>query len=85
VATGGGGYQWARVVPRAWTIAFAEMAGVELPDGLPEAWIEQAEWAIRGEVRATFSEPALGPGDGDDGAREVAAAVRKLVGLEAAG
>ncbi len=26
VATGGGGYQWARVVPRAWTIAFAEMA-----------------------------------------------------------
>ena len=26
VATGGGGYQWARVVPRAWTIAFAEMS-----------------------------------------------------------
>ena len=26
VATGGGGYQWARVVPRAWTIYFAEMA-----------------------------------------------------------
>ena len=27
LATGGGGYQWATVVPRAWTIYFAEMAG----------------------------------------------------------
>src|SRR5918996_261214 len=26
LATGGGGYQWARVVPRAWTLYFAEMA-----------------------------------------------------------
>ena len=50
MATGGGGYQWARVVPRAWTIAFAEMADAELPDELPEAWIEQAEFVIRGEV-----------------------------------
>ena len=31
VATGGGGYQWARVVPRAWTIYFAEMAGARAP------------------------------------------------------
>ncbi|MGZ5214488.1 MAG: acetoin utilization protein AcuC, partial [Actinomycetota bacterium] len=85
VATGGGGYQWARVVPRAWTLAFAEMAGAEVPDALPEEWIEQAEWAVRGEVPATFSEPSLGPGDGDDDAREVGAAVRKLVGLGAAG
>ena len=83
VATGGGGYQWARVVPRAWTLAFAEMAGAEMPDALPEEWIEQAEGAIRGEVPATFSERALGPGDGDDEAREVAAAVRKIVGLGA--
>jgi acetoin utilization protein AcuC len=84
VATGGGGYQWARVVPRAWTIAFAEMAAAELPDEIPEDWIEQAEFELRGEVPTTFSEPALGPGDGDDGAREVAAAVRTLVGLEGA-
>ena len=84
VATGGGGYQWARVVPRAWTIAFADMAAADLPDELPEDWIERAERQLRGEVPATFSEPALGPGDGDDGAREVAAAVRTLVGLEGA-
>ena len=59
LATGGGGYQWATVVPRAWTIAFAEMAGAELPDALPEPWIEELERDIDGEVPATFSEPPL--------------------------
>ena len=57
VATGGGGYQWARVVPRAWTIYFAEMAGADArPDELPEAWIERAEFALGGEVPTTLSE-----------------------------
>jgi acetoin utilization protein AcuC len=59
VATGGGGYQWARVVPRAWTIAFAEMAEVQVPDELPEAWIEAAEREQRGPVPTTLSEPAV--------------------------
>lgn len=56
LATGGGGYQWARVVPRAWTIAFAEMAGVVPPDGLPERWIEAAELEAGYAVPATLSE-----------------------------
>ena len=48
VATGGGGYQWASVVPRAWTIYFAEMAGVEqLPEGLPPEWLARAEAEAR--------------------------------------
>ena len=59
IATGGGGYQWATVVPRAWTTYFAEMAGVSLPDAIPESWIEQVEFDIRGPVPATFSEPPL--------------------------
>ena len=59
VATGGGGYQWAHVVPRAWTIYFAEMAGVELPDALPESWIEGTEFLIRGAVPVTLSEPPV--------------------------
>jgi acetoin utilization protein AcuC len=81
VATGGGGYQWARVVPRAWTLAFAEMVGAldELPDDLPEGWIERASFELRAEVPATFSEPALGPGAGDEQALVVAAAVRELL------
>jgi acetoin utilization protein AcuC len=45
VATGGGGYQIATVVPRAWTIYFAELAGAELPMELPFAWLHEAEAA----------------------------------------
>jgi acetoin utilization protein AcuC len=58
VATGGGGYQWARIVPRAWTIAFAEMAEAldDLPDELPGAWIEEAERRLQAPVPVTLSE-----------------------------
>jgi acetoin utilization protein AcuC len=56
VATGGGGYQWATVVPRAWTIYFAEMSGTLLADELPEAWIARAERELGGPVPRTFSE-----------------------------
>ena len=59
VATGGGGYQWASVVPRAWTTYFARMCDAELPDALPESWIEQVELEERREIPVTFSEPAL--------------------------
>src|SRR4029453_4537837 len=34
-AAGGGGYQWAAVVPRAWCTYLAEMTGAELPAQLP--------------------------------------------------
>jgi acetoin utilization protein AcuC len=63
VATGGGGYQWARVVPRAWTIYFAEMAEAKVPDEIPEAWMEEAERQAGYAVPTTLSEPPTGPGD----------------------
>jgi acetoin utilization protein AcuC len=62
IATGGGGYQWATVVPRAWTLYFAEMCGAELPDHLPEGWIEAIEFEIRRECPTSFTDPAV---DGD--------------------
>ncbi len=62
IATGGGGYQWATVVPRAWTLYFAEMCGAELGDALPESWIETVEFEVRRECPTTFSDP---PVDGD--------------------
>lgn len=65
VATGGGGYEWARVVPRAWTIYFSEMAAADVPDALPESWIETAERSARASVPATLSEEPL-PNDGLD-------------------
>ncbi|MFA9432672.1 acetoin utilization protein AcuC [Egicoccus sp. AB-alg2] len=42
VAFGGGGYQIVDVVPRAWTLAFAEMAGVAAPIDTPMSWQELA-------------------------------------------
>lgn len=38
VATGGGGYQFDTVVPKVWTIYFAEMCGV--PELIPEEWLD---------------------------------------------
>jgi acetoin utilization protein AcuC len=58
LATGGGGYQWATVVPRAWTIGFAEMAGAALGDALPETWVERVRRESGMPVPSTFSEPA---------------------------
>ena len=45
VALGGGGYTF-QVVPRAWTMLFAEMLGVELDDEIPEAWWSAGERAL---------------------------------------
>ncbi len=46
VALGGGGYDLYRVVPRAWSMVWAEMAEQQLPLDLPEAWVTrwQPEW-----------------------------------------
>ena len=56
IATGGGGYQWASVVPRAWTIYFAEMAEAEVPDELPAAWIDRARQLGSRTVPGTLSD-----------------------------
>jgi len=79
VATGGGGYQWARVVPRAWTLYFAEMAEAELPDHLPESWIEDVEFQLRDEVPVTFSEAPLPSAGVDTETRGVIALVRQTL------
>jgi acetoin utilization protein AcuC len=42
IATGGGGYELVRVVPRTWTLAFAEMCGRALPLDAPMSWQERA-------------------------------------------
>jgi acetoin utilization protein AcuC len=79
VATGGGGYQWARVVPRAWTIYFSEMADVPVPDQVPESWIERAEHEAGQEVPSTLSEaaPAARPNPG--GVASVVADVKRRI------
>jgi acetoin utilization deacetylase AcuC-like enzyme/GNAT superfamily N-acetyltransferase len=42
VALGGGGYDPYRIVPRAWSMLWAEMSGQPLPAQLPDEWV--ARW-----------------------------------------
>jgi acetoin utilization protein AcuC len=81
VATGGGGYRWAHVVPRAWTLYVAEMAGVTdgLADELPGGWVAAASAQAGEPVPSTFSEPALEPTTADQAASEVAAVVSDIL------
>ncbi len=58
VAVGGGGYELVRVVPRAWTIWFAEMAGFDLPGQTPATWRDGARGRATGDPPTSF-------GDGD--------------------
>ncbi|HZA60769.1 MAG TPA: acetoin utilization protein AcuC [Actinomycetota bacterium] len=58
VAMGGGGYQWARVVPRAWTVYFAELSGQRVPDEVPASWLDLAHEKGGGSVPDTLSENA---------------------------
>src|SRR5207302_4354839 len=77
VATGGGGYQWARVVPRAWTIYIAEMAKAEVADQIPESWLELAERDAASAVPATLSEPPVPTQGRDEAVNEVVEEVKR--------
>jgi acetoin utilization protein AcuC len=81
VATGGGGYQWARVVPRAWAIYFAEMSGREVPDEIPESWLALASRHADGGLPRTLSEDSP-PQEGDQrGVIEVIEEVHRAHGI----
>jgi acetoin utilization protein AcuC len=41
IATGGGGYAVWRVVPRAWTLVWAELTGQAVAEEVPRSWLEQ--------------------------------------------
>jgi acetoin utilization protein AcuC len=48
VATGGGGYDIWRVVPRAWATLWAAVSHQELPNNVPEAWL--SKWDAKSPV-----------------------------------
>ena len=48
VATGGGGYDIWRVVPRAWSVLWAAVSHQELPEEVPENWLER--WGAKSPV-----------------------------------
>jgi acetoin utilization protein AcuC len=51
LATGGGGYEVHRVIPRSWALVWSAQAHLEpgegMPEGLPPTWIER--WAAEAE------------------------------------
>jgi acetoin utilization protein AcuC len=56
LATGGGGYDVHRVVPRSWALVWSAQAHVEPADELPGAWRER--WAEAAERRGQSPVPA---------------------------
>lgn len=54
VATGGGGYQPVRVIPRAWTMVWSALSGRPLPPAVDAGW--RARWRERagGELPAEW-------------------------------
>lgn len=57
VATGGGGYAIRTVVPRAWTLAWAALAGRDAPDTIPEAWVRAVQQESAARVPDTLRDP----------------------------
>ena len=60
VATGGGGYQPYRVIPRAWSMVWLEMSEREIPQRVDPAWIAAWQHASAAPLPETFCDPALG-------------------------
>ncbi|MCS7296560.1 MAG: acetoin utilization protein AcuC, partial [Dehalococcoidia bacterium] len=79
LATGGGGYQWAAVAPRAWTLAFAEMAGALLPELVPEEWAASVAERYGVDVPRPFVEERARPGAYAHHVRRVLEAVKGTV------
>jgi acetoin utilization protein AcuC len=71
VAVGGGGYDLANV-PRAWTVAWAEMNGVELDARLPAAFCERSAHHLAGRT-TLWDHPAAPPPEVVRRTREFAA------------
>src|SRR6266536_5358120 len=72
VALGGGGYDLYRVVPRAWSMVWAEMSEQTLPGELPDEWVnrwrpvwskveeqEAEEQQVMGKVPGSIHFPTL--------------------------
>lgn len=57
VMVGGGGYDIWRVVPRAWTMLWAELSGRTLPEELPADWLERWQAEAPFPLPQTFLDP----------------------------
>lgn len=58
VAVGGGGYDPYRVVPRAWTLLWAEAAHLTAGETIPQEWIDQWQTLASHPLSYTLMDPA---------------------------
>jgi acetoin utilization deacetylase AcuC-like enzyme len=62
LATGGGGYEVFRVVPRAWSIVWATLVHQPLPARVPDDWIQRWQPQCAPELPATWQDaPSVVP------------------------
>jgi acetoin utilization protein AcuC len=54
VATGGGGYAIYHVVPRAWTLVWAALRDIDVPDEIPGAWLRDVRSENGNDVPAAL-------------------------------
>jgi acetoin utilization protein AcuC len=57
IATGGGGYAVHAVVPRAWTLVWCTLCGIEAPDVLPDDWVDAVERESGRDVPRVLRDP----------------------------
>ncbi len=86
LATGGGGYEVYRVVPRAWALTWLAGAHRDVPEAIPPAWRErwgpEADRWDGGPLPERFDDPpnaGLSRGPGQAAAERAAAATVELV------
>ena len=60
IATGGGGYAVYDVVPRAWTLVWSALRGIQPPNELPAEWLEQVTKEAGHAVPAVLRDDAVG-------------------------
>ncbi|BAU29318.1 acetoin utilization protein AcuC [Aneurinibacillus soli] len=59
IATGGGGYDIWRVVPRAWSLLWAELSGQDVPQDtrIPQTWIDKYQAESPVQLAPTMFDP----------------------------
>jgi len=82
LALGGGGYDLFSAVPRAWTLVFAEMAGVDLPDEIPQSWLDFSRSKGSQRVPQSLVDPPTESGEKERAeVARVVEAVKAEIGL----
>jgi acetoin utilization deacetylase AcuC-like enzyme len=78
VATGGGGYDLDRVLPRAWALLWSELSGRRLPSRVPAAWLADHP-GPSGWLEPRRRRPGSGARGPEERNRRTVRAVRRLV------